>query len=176
MRSLSQHKGQTIAVYPGSFDPITNGHLDVIERATYLFGQVHVLVAANPKKKGMFDPMDRVAMIEDAVGPELLGEHVTVACTQGLIATVDICTKLGARAMIRGLRSVTDFDSEFELAIANMELADYIETVFLVPRPENHFISSSKVREIYSLRGSKGVLKLVPTSVMLALEKREKST
>jgi len=172
--------GKTIAVYPGSFDPITNGHLDIIKRATYLFDKVHVLVAHNPAKKtGMFNPNHRVELIKNAVGPQLLSSHVEVDYMRELVATVDLCTDLGARAMIRGLRSVTDFDSEFELAIANQELADHIETVFLVPQPWNHFTSSSKVREMFKLRGSKAVIKLVPESVLRAfqaLEELEKTT
>lgn len=173
MKKHLLHAEKSIAIYPGSFDPITNGHLDIIERATFLFDEVYVLVAHNPAKSvGMFTPKERVAMIGEAVGKPLLGTHVKVDYMRELMATVDVCTRVGARAMIRGLRSITDFDSEFELAIANMELAEHIETIFMVPQPHNHFISSSKVREIFKLKGPKALLKLVPTSVMQALEKR----
>lgn len=173
MRRHENHGENSIAIYPGSFDPITKGHLDIIERATFLFDQVFVLVASNPaKKSGMFEPAQRVELIRRSL-PSTLHGHVKVDHTKELVATVDICTKVGARAMIRGLRSVTDFDSEFELAIANMELAEHIETVFMVPKPINHFVSSSKVREIYSLRGSYSVKNLVPKPVHEALVARE---
>jgi pantetheine-phosphate adenylyltransferase len=135
MRKHDKHGDKSVAIYPGSFDPITNGHMDIIERATYLFDQVFVLVAVNPvKKSGLLEPQERVELIGQSLAPEVR-EHVKADYTRDLVATVDICSKVGARAMIRGLRSVTDFDSEFELAIANMELADHIETVFMVPKP-----------------------------------------
>jgi pantetheine-phosphate adenylyltransferase len=176
MRNHGHHNQQkTIAVYPGSFDPITNGHLDVIERATYLFDEVFVLVAHNPDKgTGMFTPKDRVQLILDSVH-ELVGKSVRADYMQELVATVDICDKIGARAMIRGLRTITDFDSEFELAIANMELAPHIETVFMVPKPANHFVSSSKVREIWKLRGAESVKGFVPPPVFAALKKMEET-
>lgn len=166
MRKHEHHGEKNIAVYPGSFDPITNGHLDIIERATYLFDQVYVLVAINPAKanRGLLDPDTRVRLIAASL-PDDARDHVKVDYTKKLEATVDICTRVGARAMIRGLRSVTDFDSEFELAIANMELGPHVETVFMVPKPVNHFVSSSKVREILKLRGPESVRKLLPKPV-----------
>lgn len=168
------HVKKSIAVYPGSFDPITNGHLDIIERATYLFDEVVVLVAVNEAKlnKGLFTPKERARLITESINPEFQ-QSVRVDVTEGFVATVDVCTNLCARAMIRGLRSVTDFDSEFELAIANMELAPHIETVFMVPQPVNHFISSSKVREILKLRGPDSVAKFIPEAVLKTLKSRE---
>jgi pantetheine-phosphate adenylyltransferase len=172
MRSHVQHGDRSIAIYPGSFDPITNGHMDIIERATYLFDEVFVLVAVNPTKanKGLFDPETRVQLIKESL-PEYLHGHVKVDYTRTLQATVDVCSKVGARAMIRGLRTVSDFDSEFSLAIANMGLAEHVETVFLVPKPENHFISSSRVREILQIRGPESVKDLVPDRVFEELAK-----
>lgn len=166
MRNHEHHNQKNIAVYPGSFDPITNGHLDIIERATYLFDEVYVLVAINPAKanRGLLDPEMRVKLVAASLSPDVR-EHVKVDYTKKLEATVDICTKVGARAMIRGLRTVTDFDSEFELAVANMELGPHVETVFMVPKPVNHFVSSSKVREILKLRGPESVRNLVPKKV-----------
>jgi len=170
----NQSKDKSIAVYPGSFDPITNGHWDIIERATYLFDEVHVLVAHNSSKKGaMFEPADRVNMIE-AARRDGTKEHVFVHSMESTKATVDFCTELGARAMIRGLRTVTDFDAEFALAIANMGLAPHIETIFMVPQPQNHFISSSQVREIFKLRGAEGIKSLVPDAVYWQFKEREK--
>lgn len=166
MRKQELHGERSIAIYPGSFDPVTNGHMDIIERATYLFDQVFVLVAVNPAKaeKGLLPPEQRVSLIRRCV-PQHLQDQVKVDYTRTLEATVDICTKVGARAMIRGLRSITDFDNEFELAVANMELASHIETVFLVPKPTNHFVSSSKVREILKLRGPASIRNFVPKAV-----------
>lgn len=174
MRHHEEHDPEfAVAVYPGSFDPITNGHLDIIERATYLFDEVHILVAHNPAKKaGMFAPADRVKMIEGALGT-LLNQFVYVKSMATLEATVDFCTRIKARAMIRGLRTVTDFDSEFALAIANMGLAPHVETVFMVPQPQNHFISSSQVREIFKLRGADSIKDLVPRTVCREFRKRE---
>ena len=167
------HETKSIAVYPGSFDPITNGHFDIIERAAFLFDEVHVLIAQNSSKKGMFSTTQRVDMVTESCEELVEGGHVIVSSLPTGKATVDHATNLGARAMLRGLRTVTDFDAEFALAIANMGLADHIETVFLIPQPENHFISSSRVREIYHLRGADSVKDLVPEAVYDTLKLRE---
>ena len=174
MRKHNEHGDKSIAIYPGSFDPITNGHMDIIERATYLFDQVFILVAVNPAKagKGLFTPEERVQLIGESI-PTHLRDHIKVDLTKTLEATVDVCTRVGARAMIRGLRTVSDFDNEFSLAIANMELAYHVETVFMVPKPENHFISSSRVREILQVRGPESIKALVPGRVFGALASRK---
>ena len=137
-----------IAVYPGTFDPMTLGHEDVIRRATQLFGQVIVAVAAGHHKKAMFSLDERVDMAREAV-KDLPG--VTVESFSGLVR--DFVVARGGKAMVRGLRAVTDFDYEFQLAGMNRHLMPEVETVFLTPGDKYQFISSTFVREIATLGG-----------------------
>ncbi|WPB56587.1 pantetheine-phosphate adenylyltransferase [Xylophilus sp. GOD-11R] len=137
-----------IAVYPGTFDPITLGHEDVVRRATQLFGRVIVAVAAGHHKKTMFPLEERIAMVREAVAPY---GHVEVESFAGLLR--DFVVARGARAMVRGLRAVTDFDYEFQLAGMNRTLMPDVETVFLTPGDKYQFISSTFVREIAQLGG-----------------------
>lgn len=175
---------ERVAVYAGSFDPITNGHLDIIQRAEKLYDIIYVAVGKHRSKAGWL-PIDvRVEAINAALDATvyadirggLQAEHerwVKAVSYDGL--TVDFCKKVGACAMIRGLRTVTDFDQEFAMGVANMGLAPDVETVFLLPKPENHFVSSSVVREIWSHRGD--VSDYVPPVVaeILAREKGQPS-
>ena len=222
MRRHDTHANLSVAVYPGSFDPVTLGHLDLVERALSIFDHVILLVAHNPRKtNSLFKPNERVELIKHATktadsgvspyyadlpdasrlgtssvpleggGMRILAptsrmdgygndemawlhahtDEVSVArLHRG--ATVDFCRAVGARGMLRGLRSVTDFESEFEMAVANKELECEIETVFLVPKPENHFISSSMVREIFGLRGAEAVARYVPEAVLARLREK----
>jgi pantetheine-phosphate adenylyltransferase len=131
------------AVYPGSFDPITLGHVEIIERATKMFDTVIVAVGQHPTKQGWFPPDERVRLVEESV------EHlpgVRVERFSGLV--VEFCRAQGAGMIVRGLRAMGDFESEFQMALANRDLAPTIETVFLVPSPDRMFVSSSLVREI----------------------------
>ncbi|OIP17916.1 MAG: pantetheine-phosphate adenylyltransferase [Comamonadaceae bacterium CG_4_9_14_3_um_filter_60_33] len=137
-----------IAVYPGTFDPITLGHEDVVRRAAQLFGQVIVAVAAGHHKKSMFSLQERMAMAREAV--EAL-PGVRVESFDGLMR--DFVVKCGAKAMVRGLRAVTDFDYEFQLAGMNRSFMPDVETVFLTPSDRFQFISSTFVREIATLGG-----------------------
>jgi pantetheine-phosphate adenylyltransferase len=137
-----------IAVYPGTFDPITLGHEDVVRRAAQLFGEVIVAVAAGHHKKTMFSLAERIDMTREAVKPH---PNVKVASFDGLMR--DFVFKCGARAMVRGLRAVTDFDYEFQLAGMNRSLMPDVETVFLTPGDKFQFISSTFVREIATLGG-----------------------
>lgn len=132
-----------MAVYPGSFDPITVGHLDIVERAAGLFDEVIVAVGRHASKRGYFPVEERRALIEESVA-HLPG--VRAAAFHGLV--VEFCRKVGARSIVRGLRAVGDFESEFQMGLMNRDLAPEIETVFLIPRPELQFVSSSLVREI----------------------------
>ncbi len=153
-----------IAIYPGSFDPITNGHLDILKRATDIFDEVIVLVGVNPDKKYNFSPEERVAMIKEAVS----NPKVKVDSTLGL--TVKYAKEHGATHLIRGLRAVTDFEYEFQLAAANDYAASGdIDSVFLMSKVANSFISSSSIMELY--RNGIDVSNLVPPSVMKRLNK-----
>ncbi|MBU3739091.1 MAG: pantetheine-phosphate adenylyltransferase [Rhodoferax sp.] len=137
-----------IAVYPGTFDPITLGHEDVVRRATQLFSRVIVAVAAGHHKKALFSLEDRIEMAREAVKPY---PQVEVESFSGLMR--DFVVARGAKAMVRGLRAVTDFDYEFQLAGMNRSLMPHVETVFLTPSDKYQFISSTFVREIATLGG-----------------------
>jgi pantetheine-phosphate adenylyltransferase len=136
------------AVYPGTFDPITNGHTDLIKRASVLFGRVIVAVARDTGKAPMCAVEERVELVHKAL-PELA--NVVVTPFQGLL--VEFCRQQGAKVVIRGLRAVSDFEYEFQLAGMNRRLAPEIETMFLTPAEQYAFISSTLVREIFRLGG-----------------------
>ncbi|MFZ4481551.1 MAG: pantetheine-phosphate adenylyltransferase [Rhodoferax sp.] len=137
-----------IAVYPGTFDPITLGHEDVVRRATQLFDRVIMAVAAGHHKKAMFSLAERIEMAREVVRAY---PQVEVESFSGLLR--DFVVARGAKAMVRGLRAVTDFDYEFQLAGMNRSLMPQVETVFLTPSDRYQFISSTFVREIASLGG-----------------------
>jgi len=137
-----------IAVYPGTFDPITLGHEDVVRRATQLFDTLIVAVAAGHHKKALFSLEERMDMVREAVKPY---PRVQVESFSGLMR--DFVVARGGKAMVRGLRAVTDFDYEFQLAGMNRSLMPDVETVFLTPSDKYQFISSTFVREIASLGG-----------------------
>lgn len=146
-----------VAIYPGSFDPITNGHLDVLNRACKIFDKVIVLVAVNPKKKSRFSEEERVAMIKEAVD----NPNVEVDSFSGL--TVEYAKSHGATHLIRGLRAVTDFEYEFQLASANDYVDSNIDTVFLMSKNDKSFINSSMIMELHE--AGVDVSSLVPESV-----------
>lgn len=152
------------AVYAGSFDPVTNGHLDVIERAAPLFGTLIVAVGVNQKKPAAFGIQDRLAMLRDVTGHL---PNVRVETFEGLL--VDYSRSLGARVIVRGLRAVADFEYETQQVLMNKRLGPEIETVFLVTSAQYSFLSSSLVKEVATLGGS--VEGLVPPQV----EKRLKN-
>lgn len=152
----------TVAVYAGSFDPITLGHVDIVRRGATLFEEVIVAVGQNPAKRYTFDLAERVRIIEDALREV---PNVRVDVFDGLL--VDYCAKVGARVILRGLRAVTDFEFEFKIGLANMDMAPSIQTVFLLTEPSMLFVSSSLVREIASHKGD--VSKYVPRAAADAL-------
>lgn len=154
-----------IAVYPGTFDPITLGHEDVVRRATQLFGRVIVAVAAGHHKKAMFSLAERMEMVRDAVKTY---PQVEVDSFSGLLR--DFVVARGGKAMVRGLRAVTDFDYEFQLAGMNRSLMPDVETVFLTPGDKYQFISSTFVREIATLGGE--VDKFVSPAVNARLQNK----
>lgn len=151
-----------IAVYPGTFDPITLGHEDVVRRACQLFDHVIVAVAAGHHKKTLFSLDERLEMVREAVAPH---PNASVESFSGLVR--DFVVAKGGKAMVRGLRAVTDFDYEFQLAGMNRHLMPDVETVFLTPGDKYQFISSTFVREIASLGGE--VDKFVSTGVQARL-------
>jgi pantetheine-phosphate adenylyltransferase len=154
-----------IAIYPGTFDPITNGHFDIIERSSHMFDRVIVAVTENPAKKAVFPVGERVAMIRETIADLA---HVSVESFDGL--TVDFARKVGARYIVRGLRAVSDFDYELQMGMMNRELAPDVETVFLVPAAEYSFVSSTLVKDVIRLGGS--VAGFVPPAVEKRLLER----
>ena len=153
----------TTAIYPGSFDPITFGHLDVIGRAAGVFERVVVAVLVNPRKSPLLDEDARVATIREAV-PESLGElaaRVDVASFDGL--TVDFARRVGARFIVRGLRAVSDFESELQMAHTNRKIAPEVDTIFFMTALEHSYLSSTLVKEIARFGGD--VSGMVPLAV-----------
>ncbi|MDD5228154.1 MAG: pantetheine-phosphate adenylyltransferase [Methylococcales bacterium] len=137
------------AIYPGTFDPITNGHLDLVARAAQLYDQVIIAVAANKTKTPLFSLAERVALAKQITSEFA---NVTVIGFDNLL--VDCARQQGARVILRGLRAVSDFEYEFQLAGMNRRLAPELETVFLTPAEQYEFISSSMIREIARLKGN----------------------
>ena len=164
----------TIAVYPGSFDPITNGHLDIVARAAAVFDTVVIGVLANPRKTPLLPVETRIAVIRaaltDTIGPGL--DTVRVESFDGL--TVDFCRASRANAIVRGLRAISDFETEMQLAHNNRVLAPRVDTVFFMTSVENGYVSSSLVKEIASFGGD--VSGMIPTAAQgplhEALERR----
>ena len=152
-----------VAVYPGSFDPITNGHLEILKRALNIFDRVIMLVAVNPEKKTRFSAEERVAMIKESVNDD----RVSVDFYDGL--TVEYAKQHGATHLIRGLRAVTDFEYEFSLTSANDFIDSSIDTIFLMSKAEKSFINSSMIIELHQ-RGV-DVSELVPLAVLKRLNK-----
>jgi len=141
-----------IAVYPGSFDPITNGHLDIVRRAAHVFDRVVIAVLGNPRKAPLLDAESRVAIIRAALAGEAeLAGRVEVATFDGL--TVDFCHRTGAAFLVRGLRAIADFEAELQLAHNNHQLAPDVDTVFFMTSLEHSYISSSLVKEIARFGG-----------------------
>ena len=151
-----------IAVYAGSFDPITSGHLDIVVRACELFDEVVLAIGENPAKQYLL-PLDVRRSSLLACTTSL--PRVRVDCFEGLL--VDYCERIGAKAILRGLRAVTDFEFEFQIGLANMDMKPEIETVFLLTEPQNIFVSSSLVKEIATNGGD--VSRYVPAAALSAL-------
>ena len=158
----------SVAVYPGSFDPITNGHLDIIARAANVFEHLVVAVLANPRKAPLLDVDTRIRVIRDALGDAgAPADRVHVEAFDGL--TVDLCRARGARAIVRGLRAISDFETELQLAHNNRVLAPEVDTVFFMTSVGNGYVSSSLVREIASFGGD--VSTMIPDAAKAALER-----
>ena len=154
-----------IGIYPGSFDPITNGHLDIIERASRICDKVIVAVLKNTNKNPMFTLEERVALIEEVVAP--FG-NVTVECFSGLL--VDYAKQHNANVIIKGLRAVSDFEYEFQMALMNRKLSPDVETIFLMTSSKNSYLSSSIVKEVAKFGGC--IEGLVPQNIKEAILKK----
>lgn len=154
---------RSIAVYPGTFDPITNGHLDILNRALALFDKVIVTIAVNQRKGPLFTVDERIEFIREAM-PHADG-RLEFAAFDGLL--VDFCRDNGATVIVRGLRALADFEYEFQFAHMNRRLAPGVDTVFFMTDERNHYVSSSLVKEVASLGGD--INGLVPPAVVTAL-------
>jgi pantetheine-phosphate adenylyltransferase len=153
------------AIYPGSFDPMTNGHVDLIRRGCHIFDRVLVAVLQNPDKAPLFDVDERIAMVRAIFRRE---RKVAVKAFSGLL--VDFVRKEGAHVVVRGLRVMSDFEYEFQMALMNRRLDPDVETIFLTPKEELSYISSRLVKQVHQLGGD--VSGLVPPLVCRALLKR----
>ena len=154
-----------IAIYPGSFDPITKGHLDVLETSAGIFDKVIIAVAKNSEKNGFLSVEERVNLIKESSKHI---KNVEVDSFEGL--TIEYAKKRNAQILIRGLRAVSDFEYEMQLSQTNSALAQEVQTVFLITKPEYNFISSSTVREILLNNGD--ISKFVPSAVFEYLSNR----
>ena len=164
---MKRARGQRIAVFPGSFDPITNGHIDIVERSLEIFDRVIVAVSYNAHKdSALFSPEERVEMIRDATG------STRVIADKFLGLLVDYVEGNGAQAIIRGLRAVADFEYEFQMAMMNRHLRPHIETIFIMASEAHFYTSSRLVKEVASLGGD--VTGLIPTSVRRRLVRKFK--
>lgn len=159
---------KTIALYPGSFDPITNGHLDILERATKLFDKVIVTVAVNNKKEAVFSGDERVELIKECIKGEAWAKNVEVKQFTGLL--VDHAQDMKADTLVRGVRQISDFEYEFRMALTNKRLAPDVDTIFLMPDEEFTFISASIVKEVAYWDGD--LSSFVPEIVATALKQK----
>jgi pantetheine-phosphate adenylyltransferase len=155
------------AVYPGTFDPVTNGHLDILERALKLFDKVVVTLARNASKEPLFSEEERYMLLRDVTKRY---KNVEVDCFKGLL--VDYVRQKKAVAIVRGLRAMTDFEYELQMALMNRKLNDKVETVFLMPNEKYTYLSSNMVREIARLGGD--IKGFVPKSVWAALKQKNR--
>ena len=153
------------ALYPGTFDPLTNGHVDLIQRGAKLFDHLTVSILNNPGKDPLFTVAERVEMLEEAT--RALG-NVSVATFNGLM--VDFARQQGASAVLRGIRAISDYEYEFQMALMNRRLAPEVETVFLQPAGRYSFVSSRMVKEVFSFGGD--LTGLVPPNVLKRLKGR----
>lgn len=156
-----------IAIYPGTFDPITNGHIDIINRSLRLFDHIIIAIGSNPRKSPLFTLKERIVMIDESIR-DLPG--VSVEAFEGLL--VDFIRKHNARVIIRGLRAISDFEYEFQTALMNRKLDTEIETVFLMPSEEYSYLTSSLIKEVSRFGGD--ISSFVPKHVCAMLKEKFK--
>lgn len=156
------------AVYPGTFDPVTNGHVSLIERGLHLFDEVIVAIAQSPGKLPLFTVEERIILMQKSLGSLEGHERVRVVGFDGL--TADLVKSVGAKAIIRGLRAISDFEYEFQMALMNRKLAHDVETVFLMPALSWVYLSSSIVKDV--ARNGGDINGLVPPVVKAAIKKK----
>ncbi len=157
-----------IAVCPGSFDPVTLGHIDIFKRASKLFDKVIILVSVNPSKNPSFTPLERIQMIETVLEEMEDADNIVIDILDGLLA--DYVRNIRACAIVKGLRAVSDFEYEFQMALANKKLYPDAETVFLTTSAENMYLSSSVVKQIASFGGD--ISSFVPECILENIQKR----
>lgn len=165
---MKREHNSNLAIYPGTFDPVTNGHMSLIERACHLFDEVVVAVAVSTTKRTMFSDDERVKLMKSACQTLDESEQIRVLSFDGLLA--DLVKKEKASAIIRGLRALSDFEYEFQMALMNRKLAREVETVFLMPALSWVYLSSSIVKDVAANGGD--VSDLVPEAVLAALRKK----
>jgi len=158
----------TVAIYPGSFDPITNGHIDILERAIRIFSKVFVTVARNPAKRPLFTVEERMHMIRESIQGIRNGDKIEVIAFDGLI--VECARECGATAIIRGLRAVSDFEYELQMALMNRRLSQDVTTVFMMPHENYSYLNSTIVKEVASFGGD--ISAFVPPVVEAALKSK----
>lgn len=161
--------GTSLAIYPGSFDPITNGHIDILWRALKVFPKIILLVANSDKKKPLLNVEERLDVISQVIADEKLSDRVLVDQFDGLV--VDYARHAGATALIRGLRAASDFEYEFMMASMNREINSNIETLFMMTGPNLYFVSSSMIKELYRFNGD--ITRYVPKAVINYLKTRK---
>lgn len=156
------------AIFPGSFDPLTNGHLDILERAAKMFDKVYVTVAVNNKKSSVFNGEERIALIEEAIQSKEWKDKIEIDQFTGLL--IDYARKKKVRILLRGVRQISDFEYEFRMALTNRRLAPEIDTLFLMPGEQLTFISATIVKEVAAWGGD--LSSFVPDNVAVALKKK----
>lgn len=157
-----------IAIYPGTFDPITNGHIDIIERASRFFDKIYITVAKNPAKSPLFSVQERVEMIQKSIEGLSNGADLEVITFDGLV--VECARQCQASVIIRGLRAISDFEYELQMALMNRKLAEEITTVFLMPHEKYTYLNSTIVKEVASFGGD--ISELVPPIVQKKLKEK----
>lgn len=155
-----------IAVFPGSFDPLTNGHIDIITRSLKIFPNLHVAVLSNPEKQTLFSLEERVELIREACS--IFKDSVKVSSFSGLL--IDYVQAIKGQVIIRGLRAISDYDYEAQMALVNRNLCEEIETLFLITSEENAYVSSSIVRQVAMFGGDVG--RFVPKTIEKALKEK----